>query len=72
MSDPRLEHLIWECLNGRLTRRELARRLSMLGISASAFSAALASRGASALAAQDATPGAAPSDEIITSPSFEG
>ena len=73
MSDPRLERLISDRLNGRLTRRELGRRLSIMGISASAFSAALASRRASARAAQDATPaGAAPSDEIITSPSFAG
>lgn len=72
MSDPRLEHLISEWLNGGLTRRELTRRLSILGVSASTFLIALTSRGAPALAAQDASPPATPSDEIITSPSFEG
>ena len=69
MRDPRLEHLVTERLEGRLDRRELARRLAALGISASTFSAALASQGG-ALAAQEASP--APADEIITSPEFEG
>jgi putative spermidine/putrescine transport system substrate-binding protein len=77
MRDPRLEQLMPERWNEQLTRRQLARRLSILGISASAFSAAMASGGVSAFAAQDASPEAAtpddaPSDEIITSPSFEG
>jgi putative spermidine/putrescine transport system substrate-binding protein len=77
MRDPRLEQLMPERWNDQLTRRQLARRLSILGVSASAFSAAMASGGVSAFAAQDASPEAAtpddaPSDEIITSPSFEG
>jgi putative spermidine/putrescine transport system substrate-binding protein len=77
MTERRVEHLISERMNGRLTRRQLARRLSALGISTSAFATAMSNRGASALAAQDASPAAATpaggaSDAIITSPSFEG
>lgn len=78
MSDLRLEHLISQRLNGHLTRRELARRLSILGISASAFSAAMAASGNSVVAAgqsaspEAATPEGAAGEEIITSPSFEG
>jgi putative spermidine/putrescine transport system substrate-binding protein len=71
MSDPRLEHLASAWLAGRLSRRALTLRLSILGISASAFAAALADRG-SLVAAQDASPAAGTSDEIITSPSFAG
>lgn len=72
MSDLRVENLISDLMNGHLTRRELAQRLSVLGISASTIAAALSSRGVSALTAQDASPEAASSEEIITSPSFEG
>jgi putative spermidine/putrescine transport system substrate-binding protein len=71
MSDPRLEHLASTWLAGRLSRRTLALRLSILGISASALAVALADRGA-LVAAQEASPAAATSDEIITSPSFAG
>jgi putative spermidine/putrescine transport system substrate-binding protein len=70
MADPRLEHLASAWLTGRLSRRALAVRLSILGIGASAFAAALADRGL--VAAQEATPAAGASDEIITSPSFAG
>lgn len=71
MSDRRLDRLMSDWLTGRLTRRALARRLSILGISAAAFSTALASRGRR-VAAQDASPAAGTSEEIITSPSFAG
>lgn len=69
MSDTRVDKLVSGLLEGQLSRREVARRLSVLGISGSAFAAALASRDVSA--AQDATPEAA-AEEIITFPSFEG
>lgn len=77
MNDPRVEHVVPQQLNGRLSRRQLAHRLSRLSIGASALAAAAARPGASAFAAQDsspqaATPGATPADEIITSPSFQG
>ncbi len=71
MSDPRLEHLASTWLAGRLSRRAIALRLSILGISASAFAATLAGRGES-VAAQEASPAAGASDEVITSPSFAG
>jgi putative spermidine/putrescine transport system substrate-binding protein len=70
MRDSRLEHQVSDRLDYQLTRRAFARRLSAMGIGASAFAAAMASRG-DLLAAQDASPEAV-ADEIITSPSFEG
>ncbi len=69
MRDSRLKHHKSDPMNCQLTRRAFARRLSAMGIGASAFAAAMASRGT--LAAQDASPEAA-ADEIITSSSFEG
>lgn len=69
-----IEHLISEQLNGHMTRRKLARRLSILGLSASAIAAG----GTSALAArQESSPAAGTpegnaAEEIITSPSFQG
>ncbi len=74
MSDPRIERLIPELLNGQLTRRQLARRLSAMGLSAAAITAYA---GSVVAANQEASPeasasGEAASDEIITSPSFEG
>ncbi|MGH2616721.1 MAG: extracellular solute-binding protein [Thermomicrobiales bacterium] len=71
MSDPRLEHLASTWLAGRLSRRALALRLSILGISASAFAAALANR-AELVAAQKASPTAGSTDEIITAPDYAG
>jgi putative spermidine/putrescine transport system substrate-binding protein len=67
MSDVRVEHLAMELVNGRISRRELTRCASLLGLSAASVAAALAAHGASA---QDATPAAA--EEIITDPSFQG
>lgn len=78
MSDPRVEHLISEQVAGHLTRRELARRLTLLGISTSAFTTAMTARGTSVLAANQgaspeaATPEGTATEEIITSPSFGG
>lgn len=71
MSDRRRDRLMSDWLTGRLTRRALAHRLSVLGISAAAFSTAHASK-AQLVAAQDASPAAGMSEEIITSPSFAG
>ena len=70
MRDSRFEHQVSDRLNCQLTRRALARRRSAMGIGASAFAAAMASRG-DLLAAQDASPEPV-ADEIITSPGFEG
>jgi putative spermidine/putrescine transport system substrate-binding protein len=70
MSDAQVENLVSEVLSNQVTRRELARRISLVGISGSALAAALAAREASA--AQDGTPAATPAEEIITSPSFQG
>ena len=70
MSDVRIETLVSDYLGGRLTRRDVARRLALLGIGGSAFAAAIASHGA--VGAQEASPEAGAADEIITSPSFEG
>lgn len=67
MSDARVENLVVDLMSGRITRRELARRASLLGLSASAVAAALAAHGATA---QEASPAAG--EEIITDPSFEG
>jgi putative spermidine/putrescine transport system substrate-binding protein len=67
MSEARVENLVVELMREGITRRELAQRLSLLGVSASSVAAALAAHGASA---QDATPAAA--DDIITDPSFQG
>ncbi len=70
MSDARVENLVSDYLQGRLTRRNVAHRLAFLGISGSAFAAALASHGS--IAAQEASPEAGPAEDIITSPGFEG
>ncbi|MDQ3411392.1 MAG: extracellular solute-binding protein, partial [Chloroflexota bacterium] len=70
MNGERIEHLIAERASGRLSRRQLARRLTLLGLSAPAIAGVLATYGGDA-AAQEASPEAG-ADDIITSPSFAG
>lgn len=70
MRDSGIEHQVSDRLDCHLTRRAFARRLSAMGIGASAITAAMTSRG-DLVAAQDASPEPV-ADEIITSPSFEG
>lgn len=78
MSDQRIRHLLSEWSNGRLTRRQLARRLSTMGLSASAIAGVMAANretaraGSQASSPEAATPEGAAPDAIITSPSFEG
>ncbi len=75
MNDVHVQQLIAELADGTLSRRRFIRRLSLLGLSASAIGGvltALASKGVRA-ASQTASPASGdPAVDIVTSPSFNG